>query len=162
MLFNQKGFSLTELLVSVSIIGILSFLGIGQYSKFQNRAKATIVGVEIREIEKSFKGCLMERDSPYKWDHDSNTTTDAVWASPVDCLTQDIAGHYEINTIVSMTFNKDSGNTKGCFSIQHNDAKPDAKGTQCIDFLLSDRGMRNNHYKDDGTKNGTCSSGECE
>lgn len=150
---NEKGFSLVELLTVVGILGVLAAIAIPSYVNFQHMTRAKLAVAMIKQIEEGFLTCYREREfSPYK--EGSTLVTTA------DCLQAPASPDLPPN--VTLTNNKDSGNTKGCFSVEIDGAKDDKEGIQCVDFLLTGKGRKNNHYKDDGTKDGTCSGGVCQ
>ena len=53
-LLNNKGFSLLEVLVAVSIIGIISAIAIPQYNKNKNEAAKVAGSTTISNIRKAF------------------------------------------------------------------------------------------------------------
>ena len=153
---NKKGFSLTELLTVVAILGVLGMIANAIYSSYIHSTKATIANVTIKEIQESFEACYRDREfSPY-----NDSTGNPV--KPVDCFDEKIKGALKVNPKIIVTHNTDSGKTKGCWSVKVVDSKKHREGKQCVDFLLSDRGHKTNHLKDDGNNSGECQAGVCQ
>ena len=50
---KQRGFSLVELLTVVSILGVLSSIAIGNYQLYQKRARASVVGYDLKVFKDS-------------------------------------------------------------------------------------------------------------
>ena len=61
-LLNNKGFSLLEVLVAVSIIGIISAIAIPQYNKNKNEAAKVAGSTTISNIRKAHQNCLVLKD----------------------------------------------------------------------------------------------------
>ena len=153
---NDKGFSLIELLVVIAILGILAIIAIPNYFEYKHATRARMARVQINEIEKAFIACYREREfSPYK--------ESGNWVKPSDCLDDTIQGALETSPEIKVSFKKDSGNSKGCWSVKMEGSSDDKRGVQCIDFKLSERGKKNKHKEDDGTATGLCSAtGVCQ
>lgn len=60
MKIHQIGFTLIELMITITIIGILSAIAIPQYQVYIGKAQATRLSSEISEIRLSIESCLNE------------------------------------------------------------------------------------------------------
>ena len=58
VLKNNKGFSLLEVLVGVSIIGIVSAIAVPQFTSYRENASLTSSNASLKNIEKSFELCM--------------------------------------------------------------------------------------------------------
>jgi type II secretion system protein G len=66
---NRKGFTLIELIVVIAILGILAAILIPRFSGFQDRAHATQVLVEAKQIATAMDGLQAEaQDGKYPTD----------------------------------------------------------------------------------------------
>ena len=55
---NNKGFSLLEVLVGVSIIGIISAIAVPTFTEYRNKAAITASDTSASNIIKSFRNCM--------------------------------------------------------------------------------------------------------
>lgn len=62
-MINKKGFTLTELLAVVVIIGVLASMAIPQYRRLLERTKAVEAITNIRDIEASFQRLMLARET---------------------------------------------------------------------------------------------------
>ncbi len=79
---KQKGFTLLELLVVVTIIAILLGAGVYFYSGFSRDAKATKLAEAMQEFYNAYQGCIMKNASlltnpPQSFDDLRNVLTDS-------------------------------------------------------------------------------------
>lgn len=57
---NEKGFTLVELLVVITIMGILGTLLVTNYTKYVDKSKQVVVDEQLNEIVKTFEVAFME------------------------------------------------------------------------------------------------------
>ena len=56
---NNKGFSLLEVLVGVSIIGIISAIAVPTYQSYQQTAAVTAAQTTLANVAKAFNNCIV-------------------------------------------------------------------------------------------------------
>ena len=61
-LLNQKGFSLVEVLVAVSIIGIISAIAIPQFQDYRKQASRTAGDTSVGNIGRAYQNCIVLKD----------------------------------------------------------------------------------------------------
>lgn len=59
---NEKGFTLVELLVVITIMGILGTLLVTNYTKYVDKSKQVVVDEQLQEIVKTFEVAFMENE----------------------------------------------------------------------------------------------------
>lgn len=59
---NEKGFTLVELLVVITIMGILGTLLVTNYTKYVDKSKQVVVDEQLNEIVKTFEVAFMENE----------------------------------------------------------------------------------------------------
>ena len=57
---NEKGFTLVELLVVITIMGILGTLLVTNYTKYVDKSKQVVVDEQLSEIVKAFEVAFLE------------------------------------------------------------------------------------------------------
>ena len=62
ILKNKKGFSLVEVLVAVSIIGIISAIAVPQFQDYREQASKTAGDTSIGNIERAFQNCIVLKE----------------------------------------------------------------------------------------------------
>ena len=165
----KKGFSLLELLVTAGILTIMLAIAIPNYRSYIQSSRAKVVESEIKEIEKHFIACYRERE------HGSYKDENGNWIEPDNCFEKSIQGELEFegttdklkeNPDIEIKYNTAGGtplDKKGCWQVKHLDSPGGKEGRQCIDFLLSKKGHKENHFKDGKNgKTGKCVSGVCQ
>lgn len=89
--FNQKGFTLLELLVVISIIGILIAIGSAAFSTAQKKGRDARRRADIKALQDGFEQFYAENDGSYgNGCTDMNTTEYFPAGFPVDPKTGDI------------------------------------------------------------------------
>lgn len=59
---NENGFTLVELLVVITIMGILGTLLVTNYTKYVDKSKQVVVDEQLNEIVKTFEVAFMENE----------------------------------------------------------------------------------------------------
>ena len=68
---NIKAFTLIELIVVIAIIAVLSAMGIGFYTRYQDQARATKIVNDFRTIEKAWRTWKSAGHPRYPWEDDT-------------------------------------------------------------------------------------------
>ena len=62
LLKNNRGFSLVEVLVAVTIIGIIAGIAIPQFQDYRKQASKVAGETSVGNIERAFQNCIVLKD----------------------------------------------------------------------------------------------------
>lgn len=159
---SKKGFSLTEILVVMGILGILSGIAIVSYSGYKDRSYKDAVQTVLGDIERAFDTCK----SFYYSDSDSST-----WWDSCDTLSE--IGYNLPSTSVEVTINGTGAidpnatlsNATLCFQAKKKVSAGQTLGdglTACVSFDKKSGNRSKKVIKEATNKHGECTAeGKC-
>ena len=127
---RQRGFTLTELMVTVVIVGILASIAVPAYRAYVDRAK--------RSEGKAFLSEIQSRQERYFFDNNSYTD-DATKLGYKTADPKSDQGNYTLASIVK----GDSGNLNTSYRLT---ITPRVKDQTCDDLIIDSKGVTDSSY----------------
>ena len=111
---NNKGFSLLEVLVGVSIIGIISAIAVPTYQSYTRTAALTSANSTLKNLAKAFNTCSVLSDfSNCDGMDGSNSDLSEIKISCSECTAQSTTGNFCVEYEQAVA----GKNFKGCVSV---------------------------------------------